>query len=560
VTVRTYKYRAYPTPEQAEALTSWLRFASQLYNAALEHRKNAWGRHDAHGRGFRFWDGDAAPRKKSDPPGRWVYRGGGGAHISKNDQGKLLTEFRREHAELLPPGMPALVQHEVLARLERSMAAFFQRATKGQKAGYPRWRSEHRYDSLTFGLTSPSKERFDPETGESLGRGKTVGAGTYHNGDLRLTGLGELRILEHRRIPMGAIPKSVIVRRSGKRWFVSIAMEMPSVEPAASGRPAVGLDMGVVTWGTAFTADTSAAAALVADLRRMATDPSDCRRLEELEREAAQLSEVLAHCRARGLDPARPRRCPKELTKLYRRSLHRLGELDRACARIRRRLQAAHDIAEPVPDEAGSAVLIEGSNAGMRHARRVARTQRRVARRTRAGHAHSNRRKKAVQAYARAKERERSARGDHRHKVSRALVRQFEEISVEALDIKQLTVAPEHNPDPQPDLPAHVQRRRNRGELDAAWGAFFAALDYKAADAGGRVARKPAPHTTQECARCGTLVPKPISLRVHRCPACGYTAPRTVNSARNVLQRPLEEPGRAGPSGANGRGVPHAVA
>ncbi len=41
---RTYRYRIYPTVRQRLALEAQLRFACELYNAALEQRRDAWRR------------------------------------------------------------------------------------------------------------------------------------------------------------------------------------------------------------------------------------------------------------------------------------------------------------------------------------------------------------------------------------------------------------------------------------------------------------------------------------------------------------------------------------
>ena len=39
---RTYKYRAYPTPTQGDALHGQVNEACRLYNAALDERRSAW--------------------------------------------------------------------------------------------------------------------------------------------------------------------------------------------------------------------------------------------------------------------------------------------------------------------------------------------------------------------------------------------------------------------------------------------------------------------------------------------------------------------------------------
>jgi putative transposase len=72
--------------------------------------------------------------------------------------------------------------------------------------------------------------------------------------------------------------------------------------------------------------------------------------------------------------------------------------------------------------------------------------------------------------------------------------------------------------------------------LDAAWGAFLDILTYKAGSAGGQVVRINPRYTTQKCSKCGELVQKSLSVRMHICPSCGYVADRDVNAARNILR------------------------
>jgi putative transposase len=43
---RVYRYRLYPTRRQREALATQLGFACELYNAALEQRRDAWRRRE----------------------------------------------------------------------------------------------------------------------------------------------------------------------------------------------------------------------------------------------------------------------------------------------------------------------------------------------------------------------------------------------------------------------------------------------------------------------------------------------------------------------------------
>jgi putative transposase len=85
---------------------------------------------------------------------------------------------------------------------------------------------------------------------------------------------------------------------------------------------------------------------------------------------------------------------------------------------------------------------------------------------------------------------------------------------------------------------------------DAAWSAFLAILEDKAARADHQVIRVPARFTTQKCHRCGEYVQKSLSVRTHICPSCGLVEDRDVNAAKNIV--------RAGapPSGTEAAGPP----
>ncbi len=113
---RTYRYRLYPTARQELALNSQLAFACELYNAALEQRRDAWRRQR---------------------------RG-----IGYIAQCRDLTELRAEGVG--PPGMSCFAMRDPLRPLDRAFAAFFRRVNAGQKPGYPRFRARRRYNSLTW--------------------------------------------------------------------------------------------------------------------------------------------------------------------------------------------------------------------------------------------------------------------------------------------------------------------------------------------------------------------------------------------------------------------------
>lgn len=159
--------------------------------------------------------------------------------------------------------------------------------------------------------------------------------------------------------------------------------------------------------------------------------------------------------------------------------------------------------------------------------RQLAAAQRRVARRKRG----SKRRRKAVALLAKQHERVRRIRLDHHHKVALDLVRRFDLIAVEKLNIKGLARA-----------------RLAKQVHDAGWGQFTTILAGKAECAGREFIAVDPRGTSQECSGCGAVVRKGLSVRVHDCPTCGLVEDRDVNAAKNVQARGHRA--RGGASGA----------
>jgi putative transposase len=149
----------------------------------------------------------------------------------------------------------------------------------------------------------------------------------------------------------------------------------------------------------------------------------------------------------------------------------------------------------------------ERAHAGLRRA------QRRLARRKRG----SNRRRKAVLLLRAQHDRVRRCRLDFHHKVALGLVRRFDSIAVEKLNIKGLA---------RGMLAKQVQ--------DAAWGGFLTILRSKAECAGREVWEVDPRGTSQRCSGCGTVVPKSLRVRVHDCSSCGLVLDRDENAARNI--------------------------
>ena len=195
---RTFRYRIYPTVRQRLALESQLDFASQLYNAALEQRRYAWrGRHRS---------------------------------VSLYEQFRELTDVRA--ANMGPTKMSCSAMRDPLRRLDRAFTAFFRRLEAGTKPGYPRFRSARRYDSLTW-------------SGFAIRASRLV-----------LQGIGHVKVKWHRPLPPSAMVRTATVRRVAGRWYASFSLKVSrSTQVAAAGKPAVGLDLGVLHFVTLSTGE-----------------------------------------------------------------------------------------------------------------------------------------------------------------------------------------------------------------------------------------------------------------------------------------------------------------
>ena len=154
--------------------------------------------------------------------------------------------------------------------------------------------------------------------------------------------------------------------------------------------------------------------------------------------------------------------------------------------------------------------------------------QRRLSRRKRG----STGRKKAARQVGRAHLRVANQRLDFNHKLARRLVDEFSLIAVEDLNILGLS-----------------KSRLAKGIHDSSWGQLLSFLSYKAESTGSQVVSVDPRYTSQVCSRCGSIVPKSLSVRVHSCPDCGLVLDRDHNAAINILNKALRA--RTEPRGAN---------
>ncbi|WP_046472363.1 RNA-guided endonuclease InsQ/TnpB family protein, partial [Allosalinactinospora lopnorensis] len=166
-----------------------------------------------------------------------------------------------------------------------------------------------------------------------------------------------------------------------------------------------------------------------------------------------------------------------------------------------------------------------------RKARNLARYQRRMARCQKG----SNNRRKAKRTVAVAHRKVRHARQDFLHKTSTRLVRDYDVIAIEDLNIRGMTAGAKGTLQ-KPGTKVRQKAGLNRAVLDAGLAEFRRQLQYKCARYGRRlvVIDRWYP-SSKTCSACGHLLAElELSVRAWTCPACRTRHHRDTNAAKNI--------------------------
>lgn len=190
--IKTYKYRLNPTKKQVQKLQWTLDMCRILYNSCLLDRKNLY---EQTGKGLSRIDQQV---------------------ILKNDK-KRFEALNDIHSQVL---------QDVLFRVDRAFQSFFRRVKNGEKAGYPRFKGEGRYNSITY----PQEPAFQ-----------------FTEQGLKLSKIGTIKIKLHRDIQGRA--KTCIVKKECGRWYACFSVEYEPVKRPISDK-VIGIDVGINSFAT----------------------------------------------------------------------------------------------------------------------------------------------------------------------------------------------------------------------------------------------------------------------------------------------------------------------
>jgi putative transposase len=362
--MKAYKYKLRTNKKLVEQAEHTLDICRELYNASIKERRDAY-------------------RINS-------------VSLNYHAQAVQLPQIKEIRPELAE--VHSQVLQDVLRRSDKAFAHFFRRSRKGEKPGYPRFKSAARYDSFTY-----------PQSGFRLEGDK-----------LHLSKIGSCRVRLSR--PIEGRIKTCTIKREVDGWYVIFAVEENQCRFLRKTGEAVGIDLGIENFATLSTGE-------------VVENPEFLRASEQ--------------------------------------------ELKTA--------------------------------------------QRRVARRA---NKRSNRRHKAVRLLAKNHQKIGRQRADFHHKTVLKILREFDAIAVEDLNVKGMV----------------KNHHLAKSISDAGWNQFVLILTSKAEEAGRVVIQVNPSYTSQDCAKCGERVRKSLATREHRCINCGLVAHRDHNAALNIK-------GRAGLSG-----------
>ena len=198
---RAYVFRLRPTTRQHVALAACVDAHRELYNAALQERRDAW----SHSR----------------------------TRINYGDQSAQLTEIRSMRPDQALWSFSS--QQATLRRLNKAFAGFFRRVKAGQTPGYPRFKGKTRFDSVEWPKDGDGA-RWLPDVKRAY-----------------LQGVGQVKVHLHREVA-GRV-KTIQIKRQGRHWMLVLSCDdVPANPLPATGRQA-GLDVGIARFATTSEGD-----------------------------------------------------------------------------------------------------------------------------------------------------------------------------------------------------------------------------------------------------------------------------------------------------------------
>jgi len=191
----TYKYRLKLKKSQISKLKEQLEICRILYNKGLAERRDAWQNEKR--------------------------------NISLYDQSNKLKLLKQTNPEINNVYSQCLQQ--VYTRLDLAFQAFFRRLKRGETPGYPRFKAQGQYSSITYPQYKNSiKLRSDKK--------------------LYIPKLGEVKINWSR--PLEGIPKTATISLRNNKAYITITCDQISSKIQTTNTQTIGIDVGINNFAT----------------------------------------------------------------------------------------------------------------------------------------------------------------------------------------------------------------------------------------------------------------------------------------------------------------------
>jgi putative transposase len=203
MSIKSFKYRIYPNQAIIEKLEWTLDRCRELYNAALQERKEAW-----------------KYERKSI-----------GRYDQQNDLPEIKNEIRPEYKEI-----GAHILQNIILRVDKAFKSFFKRVKAGKKPGFPRFKGKNWYDSFS----SDNGYKLIPDE-----RNKKKAC-------LKIQYIGNINVRFHR--PIEGRIKTYTVKREGEHWYVVFSCEVEA-KPLEKSYEDAGIDLGITHFAALSNGD-----------------------------------------------------------------------------------------------------------------------------------------------------------------------------------------------------------------------------------------------------------------------------------------------------------------
>ena len=144
-----------------------------------------------------------------------------------------------------------------------------------------------------------------------------------------------------------------------------------------------------------------------------------------------------------------------------------------------------------------------------------------------------------------AQDRERIRNRNECHRITTDLVRRFDLIAVENLQIQNMTASAKGSVE-EPGTNVRQKSGLNKSISEQTWGMIRNQLAYKAEWAGRELALVDPAYTSQTCSICGLLDAASRNRQRFCCRACGVELDADVNAAVNILKRAMARGNKVG--------------